>query len=73
MNFGVAKKVILGKYHLAIHSAKNVCRKKSSMKILGTKNSAAGKGLTIKGPARSKTIGDLMELHEVRRESMDYI
>jgi hypothetical protein len=29
MNFGVAKKVILGKYHLAFHSKKNMCRKKS--------------------------------------------
>jgi hypothetical protein len=29
MNFGVAKKVILGKYHLAFHSKKNMCQKKS--------------------------------------------
>jgi hypothetical protein len=46
MNFGVAEKVILGKYHLAFHSKKNMCRKKSrGMKILGMKNYAAGKGL----------------------------
>jgi hypothetical protein len=29
MNFGSAEKVILGKYHLAFHSKKNICRKKS--------------------------------------------
>jgi hypothetical protein len=29
MNFGEAEKVILGKYHLACHSKKNMCWKKS--------------------------------------------
>jgi hypothetical protein len=28
MNFGVAEKDILGKYHLAFHIAQNMCRKK---------------------------------------------
>jgi hypothetical protein len=33
MYFGVAEKVILGKYHLAFHSKKNMCQKKSIWKF----------------------------------------
>jgi hypothetical protein len=50
LNFGLAEKVILGKYHLAFHSAQNMCRKisRGGMKIVGMKNYAAGKGQTLK-------------------------